>query len=279
MSNLFNKTINSVRNNGIKFTLSMLKFRLFGGDDPRTQPEYIEHYAKRTEQGRFTEFLIPYCPDAKELPVETVFEIYRTLLPIDCIIEPQTPQKRLNLVLEYMDENHLSDTWVGPTALATAFAHTAGVELRIIARNSPADARAYYRTMASLGILLPEKVTFYTDLERDNRGNCQFKLPVSQNDLFMATSWQTAVAVGKTVLYPNYMYYFAANDFNYTTPGAESYLHLIPDGAQCILETAEQFNLLTTYYPQLAQSAICLELFGKADTLTFMENRTQWKKS
>lgn len=270
MSNLFNKFFKSVKNNGIKFTFSLLKFLLFGGQDPRLTPEYMEHYSKLTEPQRFADNLTSYIKNPYQLSEENIYDSHRTILPIDCMIDFTYQKKRLNLVFEQFTDEILLSSQSGAAALATSLAVANGMDLRIISRNCPANASAYYRTIASLGISCPEHVSFYTDIERDNQGSCQFKLPISDGDCFMASSWTTAVALGKTVLHPNFLYYLSPEDYQLNTPGNELYWSTLPKGILYIIETAEQWTYLCNHHPQLISSAICLQNANKEDLLKKM---------
>lgn len=278
MFDLLRKTIKSIRNNGIRFTLSMIYFQLFSIEDPRKRPEFLKQFEEGPDPEVILEAILPFYPDAKSYSEEENYERYRSLLPIDCMIEPSPSKKRLNLVVDCLDRDSLEKQYAGAVALATEFASRTGRELRIISRDAAADAIAYYQAMETFGIALPESVTFHTDLERNFKGDCRFKLFLSDDDLFMATSWQTAVAVGKTVLYPKYCFYLSDHDIPPGSDDAEAFATRLPDTPICVIESSIGWDYLAKNHPQLLTHAICMETAGKHSIFSFMEKQETWKK-
>lgn len=278
MRNYLEKTFNSIHNNGIKFTFSMIRFQILGGKDPRKSPEFIDNYAKKALPEIFRGEILPFDSKAKNYTIDQVYTTYRALLPIDCMIETFPCNKRITVVLDQMDSNALKGGCAGAVALATAFATKANCELRILSRNAPADARAYYKTMQELGITIPNSVAFFSDIDRSNTGDCQFKLLVSENDIFMATSWTTALALKNTSLFTKYYYYILDSDLSFESPGSEQYFSFLPSGVVCITESNHHQMYIDKYHSYLTKDIICLENEGKNNTLAFMEQHAVWKK-
>jgi hypothetical protein len=104
---------------------------------------------------------------------------------------------RLNLVTESLNADSLFGSAAAALIWSTLAARRNNWPLRIITRQSAAKARNYFELLRLHGLAAPTSVQFFSDSDRHN-GEYKLKLDVSDQDLFLATSWQLAVAIKQT---------------------------------------------------------------------------------
>lgn len=90
--------------------------------------------------------------------------------------------------------------------LSTEFARKNDLELGIVTRNGVFNPMEYGKLLESYDLKKYEKVMFYSDSDRGDYGDIQYKLEVSHEDLFIATSKETAVAVNGTTLRKQFVF-------------------------------------------------------------------------
>lgn len=131
--------------------------------------------------------------------------LYRNAQPIDSILaEHGAP--RFNLVTDSLAAKLLFGGVATALILATEFAKRYDMSLRIITRDSVTDPKDYYTILELNNIEPPKEVEFFCDADRDLNGKRITKLPVSENDIFFATSWWSAKAIEKTTLRKRFFY-------------------------------------------------------------------------
>ena len=153
----------------------------------------------------------PAPEPAKEIiAYETKAKTRNTLItghpvdPIETIIVPEGV-KRINLVTDTLDAGSLLGGVATALIISTMFARKNGCELRIITRNTAADPLAYTSIIKLSGTVPAEKVSFYSDHDRFEKA-MDYKLEVSPEDIFIATSWWSAQAIKGTGIRNRFFY-------------------------------------------------------------------------
>ena len=114
--------------------------------------------------------------------------------------------KRLNLVTDTIEPGSLLGGVATALIVATVFCEKNDYELRIITRTAPASAVNYKRVIEQNQLKAPKKVTFFSDYG-DHRGfEAKYKMDISEEDIFFATSWWSAESIRKTTLRPRFFY-------------------------------------------------------------------------
>ena len=133
-------------------------------------------------------------PKEVEHTVKSYFhEQFPHLAPIGSFKLP-SKKLRLNLVLNTLDRSCFFGDIAHSIALAVLFANKFKISLRIITRCSQNNPKDFTALLNLLKIPKPKKLEFYSDFDCkfDKNG---FKLDVSENDIFLCTSWCTSNAV------------------------------------------------------------------------------------
>lgn len=173
---------------------------------------YFAHHGMRNTLRRSLEVLhtgtpttVTTCPStpvpttASLTPSRTGIKI--TENPVDgiaCILTNEKI-KRLNLVTDSIDAKSLFGGVATSLILATEFANTNDYELRIITRNAPINPLDYMNIMKFSSVAPAKKCSFYSDWDRA-QGEPDYKMELSADDVFMATSWWSVEAIKKTSL-------------------------------------------------------------------------------
>lgn len=131
--------------------------------------------------------------------------VYRNAQPIDSVLF-ESNSVRLNLVTDSLAAKLLFGGVATALILATEFAKRNDMILRIITRDNVTDPKDYYTILELNGIEPPKEVEFFSDADRDVNGKRITKLPVSEKDVFLATSWWSAKAIEKTTLRKRFFY-------------------------------------------------------------------------
>lgn len=148
---------------------------------------------------------------ASKLPIElskTTEIAYRiTGNPIDPIQKIYNSEggKRLNLVTDTINSDSLLGGVATALILATEFVNRYDYELRIITRNTEVNPLNYENIMRISGIEPARKISYYSDSQRYDQ-EITFKLDVTPQDIFLATSWWSAKAVLETTIRKRFFY-------------------------------------------------------------------------
>ena len=179
------KVFSSLRAFGLRETLKKIKRKLTGQPQPQLQPVI-------------------------QMPAVSPTNIRRnptTGNPVDGIqtILVDEDVKRLNLVTDTIDASSLLGGVATALIVATEFANRYDYELRIITRNTETNPVNYANIMKISGVQPARKLSFYSDYERFNKP-VDFRMEISPNDLFFATSWWSAEAIKNTTIRPRFFY-------------------------------------------------------------------------
>jgi len=179
----------SIRSIGLKDTLRKAKHKLSG------QPDIMFSVPVSSTQ-----------PGVYDLNVDFLLnQRLRNIQPIQTVIVEDGP-KRLNFVTDSIDSHSLLGGVATALIVATEFANRSKLTLRIITRTTPVNPVNYENIMKISEIPTAQDVTYYSDYDRDALGNVTYKLEISEDDIFFATSWWSAAAIRKTSLRKNFYY-------------------------------------------------------------------------
>lgn len=118
--------------------------------------------------------------------------------PIDSI-KIERNSARFNLVLDNLNENGTA------LALASLFANKQSIPLRIISRSQENQPAQFFKFLKLQNIPVPKKVEFFSDYDREISWK-RPRMETSDQDIYMATSWQTAKAIQNTNFRPSYFH-------------------------------------------------------------------------
>lgn len=179
----------SMRTVGLKNTLRKVKNKLSG------QPNSMIITPASVTQLGINDVTVNYLLNER-LP---------NIQPIQTVIMENGP-KRLNFVTDSIDSHSLLGGVATALIVATEFANRNNLALRIITRTTPVNPVNYGNIMKMSGIPVAQNVTYYTDYDRDVLGNITYKLEISDEDIFFATSWWSAAAIKNTSLRKKFYY-------------------------------------------------------------------------
>lgn len=132
--------------------------------------------------------------------------------------------KRLNLVTDSISKESLLGGVATALIVATQFANCFNYELRIITRIKNVNPIDYENIMKVNGIEPAKKISFYSDYDRNQNKKKIYKLEITKDDIFMATSWWSALTIKKTSLRKNYFYIIQEVETFFYSHNAEHYL-------------------------------------------------------
>lgn len=112
---------------------------------------------------------------------------------------------RLNLVTDSLNGDSLFGGVATSLIVATLYAKKNNMDLRIITRNAENNPKNFFRFLDQYKISYPQKVEFFSDFAVNASSN-KLKLEVSEQDIFLATSWWSADAISKTNLRKRFFY-------------------------------------------------------------------------
>lgn len=112
---------------------------------------------------------------------------------------------RLNLVTDSLNADSLFGGVATSLILATLYAKNNNMDLRIITRNTENNPKNFFRFLEQYKISPPQKVEFFSDFDA-TASSSKLKLEVSEQDIFLATSWWSADAISKTNLRKRFFY-------------------------------------------------------------------------
>ena len=202
------KFVISVRNIGFKNTLRKVKGKLKG--QSAVEAAYISTSTIQPgECSQNVNFLLN--------------SRMRGIQPIQTVIVENGP-RRLNLVTDSIESHSLLGGVATALIVATEFANQNDMSLRIITRTTPVNPVNYENIMRLSGVTAAKSVTYYSDYDRDVLGNIAYKLEISENDIFFATSWWSAAAIKGTSLRKKFFYIIQEVETFFYPHGDEHYL-------------------------------------------------------
>lgn len=113
--------------------------------------------------------------------------------------------KRLNFVTDTIEASSLLGGVATALIVATEFANRFDYELRIITRRAGVNPTNYFNIVKMSGVEPAKKVSFYSDYERASKP-IDFRMEISPDDVFFATSWWSAQAIKNTTIRKRFFY-------------------------------------------------------------------------
>ena len=151
--------------------------------------------------------VISILPQKKQqLPVEVLYR--DTGNPVHAIptVVTQEKVKRLNLVTDTIEPSSLLGGVATALIVATIFCEKNDYELRIITRTAQPNAINYNRIIEQNQLKPPKQVTFFSDYGDNRNYEAKYKMDISADDIFFATSWWSAEAIRKTTIRRRFFY-------------------------------------------------------------------------
>lgn len=170
---------------------------------------------------------------------------------------------KVNLVLDTMFKEKANNNIENSIIIATEFARREQRVLRIITREDRVYPKYYRETLKKYNVALYNNVIFYSDFDRDITGKKKYKIDISENDLFIATSLKTAVAVKKTSIRKNFFFILQDIEPACFSYGEDYYegLNIYHDpNVQYIINNKQLYNYLTENNLDLGSRCIYTEL-------------------
>jgi hypothetical protein len=153
---------------------------------------------------------------------------------------------RLNIVTDSLQKDSLFGGVATSLILATLFSNKYGMPLRIITRATSSNPRAYENLLRLMNIRKPKEVEFFSDWD-SMYSKSNLKLDISENDIFLATSWWTAEAIQSMNLRNKFFYILQEVETFFYPHGDERYR------CESVLKSADinfiiNSKLLNDYY-------------------------------
>ncbi|MPM34190.1 hypothetical protein SDC9_80772 [bioreactor metagenome] len=148
----------------------------------------MKHFNEMINNCYVKDDLSKYKPTAAAL----IKEKKKQIRPID-FIEVNSHETRINLVTDSIGSASLLGGVGTALIIVTLLANKNDWTLRIHTRNDKNDAKAYRDFMKFQNIDLPKKVEFFNDFNFSN--STVYRLEVSNNDIFFASSWWSAYGI------------------------------------------------------------------------------------
>lgn len=183
--------------------------------------------------------------------------------PIDPIktIYVDGPVKRLNLVTDTINADSLLGGVATALIVATEFANRCGYELRIITRNTEVNPQNYANIIAISGVRPAEKLSFYSDYDRFSR-DVDFKLEISPDDIFFATSWWSAKAISETTVRKRFFYIIQEVETFFYNYGGERLLCenvMKSEDIDFIINSEYLYQYFAEHEPNIAENGCVFE--------------------
>lgn len=130
---------------------------------------------------------------------------------------------RLNLILDNVTESSLLGIAAYPLILASLLAGRNDYDLRIISRNSVCNPTNVIEYLEFFEIIRPKNIEFFSACQR-NQSARDLQLDVSEQDVFMATSWQSAYVADQTNRRERFFYIVQDDETLYASTADERVL-------------------------------------------------------
>ncbi len=124
--------------------------------------------------------------------------------PLKTIRDESTEGYRINIITDDIGKKSLFGGVATSLVFVTLLCEKNNWTLRIITRWAPIDLEDYYNFCKVYGLAAPRKVEGYSDARVGSAVN--YRLPVSKNDIFLATSWWSARSIIDSDIAKKFMY-------------------------------------------------------------------------
>ena len=196
------------------------------------------------------------------MPLATMLNAHFRDLQMIPALYTESSEWRLNLVTDCLEKNSLLGGVATALIIATKFANENNFKLRIITRNSPGNPTNYLEILRINNVQIPDSLEFYSDYDRDVYGNKNFKLEISDKDVFLATSWWSAVAIKKTTIRKKFYYIIQEVETFFYPHGDNHYMCteiLNDENINFIVNTKYLFDYFSETVPNITKNGIYFE--------------------
>lgn len=148
-------------------------------------------------------------PPPQPARTHRVAELFRDtgnpVWPIPTVIVDEKV-KRLNLVTDTIESASLLGGVATALIVATQFCIENDYELRIVTRTAPPMPLNYENILRINSLPRPKKVSYYSDFTGVPGSVPNFKMEITKEDVFFATSWWSAESIRRTTLRKRFFY-------------------------------------------------------------------------
>lgn len=136
--------------------------------------------------------------------MDLIYDLEHNIRPMHTV-NVQRAKQRFNIVIDSINEDSLFGGAAAAIIIGSKIAAKNSMELRIITRKAHINTKAYFDFIREQKVEKPMNVEFYSDFDKIKNINLP-KLEVSENDIFMATSWWTAYVIDMII--PNKKFFY-----------------------------------------------------------------------
>lgn len=159
-------------------------------------------------------------PPQEKSVTQLIHERFPHVYPIN-ILKVSGQQPRLNIVLDSLKTRDYYGNPSTTLILGALYANRHQTPLRIISRSSDINPREYFSFLEHMKIPKPQKVEFYSDFRGKFTPN-HLKLEVTTHDIFLATSWESALVIKSLNFRPS-LFYILQNVDNFFFQDSDEY--------------------------------------------------------
>ena len=175
--------------------------------------------------------------------------------PLNTINDPAPAGKRLNLVIDTMNESELFGGVATELILATEFCNRYDIPLRVITRQGKPQPHNYYKILELNKLTAKIDVSFALDHIGANDDDHSTHIFVHDDDIFLASSWWTARAIRQTFPNRKFFYIIQETETFFYEHGYEHYLcsQMMDDpNISYIVNSKFLFDYFKEYHPRIA---------------------------
>ena len=175
---------------------------------------------------------------------------------------------RLNIITDSLGNRSLFGGVATSLTLAVLFANKNKMPLRIITRETKNNPIDFYNFLKIQGLEKPSKVEFFSDFDRNIKGN-NLNLETSSKDIYLTTSWWSTSVVSK-LSQKNEVFYLLQEIETYFYPYGDEYLYcketLLCDDVHYIINSSYLYEFYkNSEFKNIAQNSVFFEpAFSKA---------------
>jgi len=185
-----------------------------------------------------------------------------TYKPLSTINDPAPLGKRLNLVIDTLNEGDLFGGVATELILATELCNHFDLALRVITRQSKPKPQNYYKLLEINKMNIKTDVSFSFDDVRTNEEIPSSHLFVHDDDIFLASSWWSAKSIKQTFPNRKFFYLIQETETFFYQHGYEHYLcsKMMDDpNITYIVNSKFLFDYFKEKHPRIVEQGIFFE--------------------
>jgi len=182
--------------------------------------------------------------------------------PLNTISDPVPLGKRLNLVIDTLNEGDLFGGVATELILATELCNRYDLSLRVITRQSKPKPQNYYKLLEMNKMSIKTDVSFVLDYIRADEKEDSSRLFVHDDDIFLASSWWSARAIRQAFPNRKFFYLIQETETFFYQHGYEHYLcsRMMDDpNITYIVNSKFLFEYFQKQHPRIAAQGIYFE--------------------